>query len=471
MFSNLRKKIFYRISIKINIIFSMALVLSFGVLLLGLTARIQSAYERDYELFLRHSLKEAISRIISFGVEPVANYYHHINDEDNLDQFSIYYKEPGKEGYFLTVPDFVEDLKLTEAIVERLFAENTSSDFYTKFIVNNTKLYINGQVNVDGAKYAVITKGIFISHRLAELKMDYLVVFLPTVIVFLLIGNFLASILTRPLRDIMSSIHSLEKGNLSTRIPVTNTQDEIEEIQKHFNSLLDKVEKLVNGLREAFDNLAHDIRTPVTRLRGKAELVLNNDHSGIDDYRDALQSCFENSDKILSFLQTLTDITEAENRSRDLKKKKHNISELAAEMVDLYEMAFEDSGITLKKNLDEKAWALVDGKLISRVIANLLDNAHKFSPPGTTVTLETRNLIDQVIITVTDQGVGIAPEEQKLVFDKLYRSDKSRSAHGMGLGLAFVKAVVDSHDGKIKLISPVKDGRGTQFEIILEKMP
>jgi signal transduction histidine kinase len=283
-------------------------------------------------------------------------------------------------------------------------------------------------------------------------------------------GGFLLSNRTlRPVRELLTSMKKVESGALSTRVPIGDSDDELEELKVLCNKMLNKIENLVNGLREAFDHLAHDIRTPVTRLRGRAELALTGE-GDVETYREALQSCFENSDKILSFLQMLTDVTEAENRSKKLKIEKKFISELVKDIMNLYEMAFEEKNIIVTQKLDRHDWAMVDARLISRVIANLLDNAHKYTPPGGEVTIETINQTESVILRITDSGPGIAADEHSLIWQKLYRSDKSRSEYGMGLGLTFVKAIVEAHDGKVLVRSPIKDGRGTQFEILLQKM-
>ena len=166
----------------------------------------------------------------------------------------------------------------------------------------------------------------------------------------------------------------------------------------------------------------------------------------------------------------MTDITEAENRSKKMKLEKRFISDLVKEIMELYEMAFEEKDIKVIQRLDTSDWAMVDGRLISRVIANLLDNAHKYTPSGGEVIIETINQTESVILRVTDSGPGISSDEHGLIFDKLYRSDKSRTEYGMGLGLTFVKAVVEAHDGKVSVRSPVKDGKGTEFEVFLQKM-
>jgi signal transduction histidine kinase len=292
---------------------------------------------------------------------------------------------------------------------------------------------------------------------------------LPLMLIGLLGGFFLSNSTLSPVRDVINSLKKIETGNFSTRVPLGKNNDELEELKFLFNRMLDKIENLVSGLKEAFDHLAHDIRTPVTRLRGRAEIALNSE-GDVDSYREALQSCFENSDRILVFLQVLTDITEAENRSKKLKLEKRFIGDIVQEMMGLYEMAFEDKKIEVVKNLGVRDWAMVDSRLMSRVIANLLDNALKYTPEGGTVTIETINNTESVDLKVTDTGTGISPEEHGLIWQKLYRSDKARSADGLGLGLTFVKAIVEAHEGKVAVCSPVNEGHGTQFTVTLQKM-
>lgn len=304
---------------------------------------------------------------------------------------------------------------------------------------------------------------------LASIRHFFWMLLIPVAMIGFVGGLIMSNKTMSPVRELLTVIKKVERGSLSTRVPVGSGIDELGELKLRINKMLDKIEDLIGSLREAFDHLAHDIRTPVTRLRGRAEIALTSD-GDLDSYREALQSCYENSDKILSFLQILSDITETENKSRKLKLEKTYISDLIREVMDLYEMAFEEKNIQFTAQMDKNDWAFIDRKLISRVLANLLDNAHKYTPEGGTVEVEVKNHTEYVKVTVKDSGPGIALDEQALVFQKLYRSDKSRSEYGMGLGLTFVKAVVEAHDGKVAIKSPIHNGRGTAFEITLQKM-
>lgn len=306
-------------------------------------------------------------------------------------------------------------------------------------------------------------------NHLEQVKAVFWWSLLPVSVIGLLGGFFLSRSALRPVHEVIVSMKKIKAGVFSTRVPLGKNNDELEELKLIYNDMLHKIENLVGGLKEAFDHLAHDIRTPVTRLRSRAEIALNSE-GDIASYREALQSCFENSDRILMFLQLLTDITEAENRSKKLRLEKHFISKLVKEIMSLYEMAFEDKNITVVQNLNTRDWAFVDGRLISRVIANLLDNALKYTPSGGTVTIETTNTDENVILSVADNGAGIPLDEQNLIWQKLYRTDKARKADGLGLGLTFVKAIVEAHEGKVSVVSPVANGVGTKFIVTLQKM-
>ncbi|KHD89082.1 MAG: histidine kinase [Bdellovibrio sp. ArHS] len=445
------------------------LILSSTVIFSFLYFQISHALQNQERLVLGAKLEEYRNRIEMSGLKELTNYFSYVPDYDPNASLLVGLVSPRGEILFLHEPvaglsvDF-EDLK-TEVINQR----SPHFDFAMPENRRNDSLLVFGKTLKEGNRLFVAKSTEGLGVQLRNLQKIFWWLLLPVALVGFLGGLFLSNNTLSPVRELLTSMKKIESGSLSTRVPIGGSDDELEELKILCNKMLDKIENLVNGLKEAFDHLAHDIRTPVTRLRGRAELALQGE-GDIETYREALQSCFENSDKILNFLQVLTDITEAENRSKKLKLEKKFISQLVEEMMSLYEMAFEEKDIKITQKLDAHDWAMVDARLISRVIANLLDNAHKYTPSGGEVKIETINQTENVILRVTDTGPGIAAEEQSAVFQKLYRSDKSRSEYGMGLGLTFVKAVVEAHDGKVSVRSPVKDGKGTEFEVLLQKM-
>jgi signal transduction histidine kinase len=429
--------------------------------------RIVDTLQSQDQLILKSKVDEYVGRLDVKGLSDFKEYFEYAPPYDvDASLYVLIYDNKGTLIYAHEPnPAFIVDLQELQSSLAR--TGEVPSQLNLKESGNialvQTATLDNGQILV------AIKNTENLNAQLSRLRVIYWWSLIPVVLIGFMGGLLLSNRALSPLRDIINSAKKIEKGALSVRVPLGKNQDEIDELKLIFNKMLDKNENLVNSLKEAFDHLAHDIRTPVTRLRGRAEMALTGEGNE-DAYREALQSCFENSDKILSFLQVLTDITEAENRSRKLKKEKHFISHLVRDMMELYEMSFEEKNITVHQKLAEHDWAMVDARLISRVIANLLDNAHKYTPPGGEITIETVNQTEAVILRVSDSGPGIAANEQALIWQKLYRSDKSRSEYGMGLGLTFVKAVIESHDGKVSVRSPGRDGKGTEFEVFLQKM-
>lgn len=291
---------------------------------------------------------------------------------------------------------------------------------------------------------------------------------LIVIIVSVYVAHLLVKKAMRPMRSLIVAVQKIENGSLNgsltERMEVQTSDAEVNELQNAFNHLLNRISNLVASITEAFDHLAHDIRTPVTRLRGRAEIALQG-VGDVEVYGEALQSCYENSERILKFLDHLTQIAEAENRSINIKYQLKSLGEMVREMMDLYEIAFEEKNIVVKQILIKNDNGYLDPNLIRRVIANLLDNAHKYSPEGGEVVIETYRTDEHVVLSVRDNGIGIPQHEQTLIWSRLYRGDKSRSEHGMGLGLTFVKAVVEAHSGVVNVISPIYEGHGTEFLI------
>lgn len=447
----------------------MVLILSSTVIFSFLYFQISHGLQEQERVLLTSKLEEYRNRIEVRGLSEFNDYFLYIPNYDRDAALLVTVFAPKGQVSFFHEP--FPNFKLDEEDLKRELGIHRGQNF--EFIMQELHggdaVYVVGTTLKDGSRLIVGKSREALSQQLRNLQKIFWWLLGPVALIGFLGGLFLSNRTLSPVRELITSMKKIEGGSLSTRVPVGGSDDELEELKVLFNKMLDKIEGLVSGLKEAFDHLAHDIRTPVTRLRGRAELALTSE-GDVETYREALQSCYENSDKILNFLQVLTDITEAENRSKRLKLEKKYISDLVKEIMSLYEMAFEEKDIKVIQKLDSHDWAMVDAKLISRVVANLLDNAHKYTPSGGEVTIETINQTENVIIRVTDSGPGISADEHGMIWQKLYRSDKSRSEYGMGLGLTFVKAVVEAHDGKVSVRSPVKDGRGTEFEVLLQKM-
>jgi hypothetical protein len=281
---------------------------------------------------------------------------------------------------------------------------------------------------------------------------------LALVIVLGLAGGFFVSrrVLNR-VEAMTDKAQTIMAGDLAGRLPVAGTGDELDRLAEHLNAMLERIEALMRGLKEVSDNIAHDLKTPLTRLRNRCEQALRGS-AGVADYRAALEATIAESDELIRTFNALLMIARAESGQARDNMTEFDAAEIARDVGELYEPLADEKGITL--TVDAPAAAPVRGnrELVSQALANLIDNAIKYAGPNgqvngapAEIVVKAGNDGERIALSVADRGPGIAEADRGRVVERFVRLEQSRSAPGSGLGLSLAAAVARLHGGELKL--------------------
>jgi signal transduction histidine kinase len=270
-------------------------------------------------------------------------------------------------------------------------------------------------------------------------------------------GWFMARRALMGVEEVTQTAINISCGEFSSRVPIAERGEEIERLATTFNNMLEYIQGLIKGIKEVTDNIAHDLRSPLARIRGIAETALMTP-GFVSDYESVIGNFIEECDRLIGIINTMLEISEAEAGVSKLEIAEINISKLVRDACVLFQLIAEDKHICLIQKIGTDLSIFADQQKMQRVTANLLDNALKYTKPGGTITISSEQNEHEVIISFIDDGIGISEKDLPHIFKRFYRCDRSRSQPGIGLGLSLAQAIVKAHGGDIYVTSLPDNG-------------
>jgi len=422
---------------------------------------------------LRISLRQEIDRLLleetevaQFSVEQLYPNLEAIRAE--MDRMA---KGHQQRGWFLDLLDDEGHLVRSEDHAPDL-PPPPAGKFKPRVIASGGRRIAEHRVDLPSGQHFVVRVGTstkFIDDDVTNLTEITLPVGLAILLLSPLGGYWLAGRATQPLADINATTAKLRPSNLSERLPIRGTGDELDQLSATTNNFLDRIATYLQHNQQFVHNAAHELRSPLTAIHSSVEVALSSDRS-LDEYKDLLELILSECGELGVLVNQLLLLAESDAELK-LPKQQVELDRVAARSLDMFRGLAEERGIELRSELEPEVWVAGHAMRLRQVINNLVDNALKFTPEGGRVVV--RVLADrgqgQAIIVVADNGAGIAASDLPHVFDRFYRGEVGQppnpNARGTGLGLSICESIVEAHGGRISAESEV--GRGATMTVQL----
>ena len=303
---------------------------------------------------------------------------------------------------------------------------------------------------------------------IAIFKKIFLITMSALILTAVLVGWFMARRALSGVEAVTRTARQISESDLSRRVPIMARHEEIDRLAVTFNQMLDRIERLVVGMREMGDNIAHDLKSPVARIRGMAEISISGASPGIDELTLA-GSTIEECDRLLDLINTMLMISKSDAGTGDVILESVNMADVVRDAIALFVPLAEDKGLSLTCDMPDTLMVRGNLKMLQRAVANLLDNAIKYTPaPGN---IDIRGFhdkgVEMINVSIKDSGIGIDTEDLPKIFNRFFRCDQSRATGGFGLGLSLARAIAHVHGGEIDVESSL--GIGSVFTFCLPR--
>lgn len=321
-------------------------------------------------------------------------------------------------------------------------------DFTARRIDNNKKLKLRGIIHLvpDTDMMVVIAIDIYEMHEFHELLIGAIASGIGLTLIIGIISAMILGLSSRQqLNSITRAIEKINQGNLKERLPIKHLSSDVGKISNTVNHMLDEIERLMQQLKQTSDNIAHDLRTPLTRLLAGLERALRKPHT-VPEYIQTIEQAQHETQGLLHTFNALLRIADVESNVRRNYFKTVDLDKIINDAIELFEPLAEEKQINLITKKDNQPLLIQgDPYLLFDALSNLINNAIKFTPTTGVVSVSLKQTSDAIILTVQDSGIGIPEEEREAVFRRFYRAEHSRSTPGNGLGLSMVAAVAKLH--------------------------
>lgn len=465
---------------------------------MSLKSLLESRHTLAFRLTLWYAFFFVVSSLITFQVFFVmTSAYNRAATDSELimeyDEFTAFYEQGGVEAlkeaielevrlegadrffFRLLGPDGRELLATEKTAWQALLAEGddlAGRRSGTAYILYSLPYggYRHGAHALSGEMGADTLCQIIISRQKGERFLDTLrhvfhLVLLIVVIMAAATGLFMARRALAGVKEISTAAQEIAAGALDRRVAIlARGGKEIAELADTFNTMLDRISLLIKGMAEMTDNIAHDLKSPVTRMRAMAEMALVEDRNAMD--RQSLAAdIVEQCDMLLELINVMLFISETEAGAATFQKSRVDMARVVEDACELFMPLAEDKKIALEMSLAGPCLVAGNLNLLQRMVANLLDNALKYSGAGCHVSVSLTPEQGRIVLRFQDNGMGMGAEDMPHIFDRFYRCDQSRTKPGSGLGLSLVRAIVGAHGGEISVASSL--GQGSTFTVIL----
>jgi heavy metal sensor kinase len=354
--------------------------------------------------------------------------------------------------------NYWKDIGIDRAIVEAVLTKNTHR--YVTHRIPGSRYGVRLiYARIGSAVMLQMGYSMEEEQRLLQVFKQLFMVTMSALLILAMVGGwFMARRALSGVAMVTRAAQQISEQDLDTRVPVRYRHNEIDRLAITFNQMLDRVQTLVRGMRQMNDNIAHDLRSPITRIRGMAEVTLGAGTSR-EEYRQLAASAVEECDRLLSLINTMLAISRTESGAGLAERRAVDLAALVEDACDLFQPLAEDKRLAFSRQLEPVAAVKGDQRMLQRMVANLIDNAIKYTTEGGHITIALTCSADNCIcLSISDTGIGIPLEDQPRLFERFFRGDRSRSQAGAGLGLSLAQAIAHAHGGEIHVQSTVDKG-------------